>query len=347
MRRYMEASGQILAAYLELVSAEDVHVYSIDECFVEAGPYLRLYGVDARTFARKLIAKAFEATGVTATAGIGENLFQAKLALDVCAKHASDGIGWLDAESFKREMWFHIGPGIAKRLAKYGAYDLAGVCSVNPKVLRKEFGRNAEYLIDHAWGLEACTVAQARGYRPRGHSKTNGQVLMRDYGWQEVETLLREMVLASALELVADGLCAAVAGVYVGYSASNFPHQSWEAFGPCGSMAAGAGGSAKLPKPTNDPQALTDAVLAIYRARVTPGLAIRRVNVAFDGLVPAGEVQPTLFDDDAAEGKRAAVARAMVDVRKRFGANALLKATSLKEEANAMERNNQVGGHRA
>lgn len=355
MRRYMEASGQILAAYLELVSAEDVHVYSIDECFVEAGPYLRLYGVDARTFARKLIAKAFEATGVTATAGIGENLFQAKLALDVCAKHASDGIGWLDAESFKREMWFHrpitdvwgIGPGIAKRLAKYGAYDLAGVCSVNPKVLRKEFGRNAEYLIDHAWGLEACTVAQARGYRPRGHSKTNGQVLMRDYGWQEVETLLREMVLASALELVADGLCAVVAGVYVGYSASNFPHQSWEAFGPCGSMAAGAGGSAKLPKPTNDPQALTDAVLAIYRARVTPGLAIRRVNVAFDGLVPAGEVQPTLFDDDVAEGKRAAVARAMVDVRKRFGANALLKATSLKEEANAMERNNQVGGHRA
>lgn len=355
MRRYMEASGQILAAYLELVSAEDVHVYSIDECFVEAGPYLRLYGVDARTFARKLIAKAFEATGVTATAGIGENLFQAKLALDVCAKHASDGIGWLDAESFKREMWFHrpitdvwgIGPGIAKRLAKYGAYDLAGVCSVNPKVLRKEFGRNAEYLIDHAWGLEACTVAQARGYRPRGHSKTNGQVLMRDYGWQEVETLLREMVLASALELVADGLCAAVAGVYVGYSASNFPHQSWEAFGPCGSMTAGAGGSAKLPKPTNDPQALTDAVLAIYRARVTPGLAIRRVNVAFDGLVPAGEVQPTLFDDDVAEGKRAAVARAMVDVRKRFGANALLKATSLKEEANAMERNNQVGGHRA
>lgn len=170
---------------------------------------------------------------------------------------------------------------------------------------------------------------------------------MRDYGWQEVETLLREMVLASALELVADGLCAAVAGVYVGYSASNFPHQSWEAFGPCGSMAAGAGGSAKLPKPTNDPQALTDAVLVIYRARVTPGLAIRRVNAAFDGLVPAGEVQPTLFDDDAAEDKRAAVAQAMVDVRKRFGANALLKATSLKEEANAMERNNQVGGHRA
>lgn len=257
MRRYMEASGQILAAYLELVSAEDVHVYSIDECFIEAGPYLRLYDIDAREFARKLMAKAFEATGVTATAGIGENMFQAKLALDVCAKHAADGIGWLDQESFKREMWFHrpltdvwgIGPGIARRLEKYGAYDLAGVCSVEPGVLRKEFGKGVEYLIDHAWGLEACTVVQARGYRPRGHSKTNGQVLMRDYDWREVETLLREMVLASALELVADGLCAAVAGVYVGYSISNFPRQAREAFGPCGSMAAGAGGSAKLPSP--------------------------------------------------------------------------------------------------
>ncbi len=355
MRRYMEASGQILAAYLELVSAEDVHVYSIDECFIEAGPYLRLYRTDARTFAKKLMAKAFEATGVTATAGIGENMFTAKLALDVCAKHAPDGIGELDAESFRRDMWFHrpltdvwgIGPGTARRLERFGVYDLAGICALSPKVLRREFGKNAEYLIDHAWGLEACTVAQARGYRPRGHSKTNGQVLMRDYDASEVETLLREMVLSSALELVADGMCAAVAGVSVGYSASNFPHQAWEAVGPCGAGALGAGGSAKLPKPTSDPQALTEAVLAIYRARVEPGLKVRRVNVTLGGLVPADEVQPTLFDDDAAEGKRAAVAQAMADVRRRFGANACLKATSLREEANAMERNNQVGGHRA
>ena len=355
MRRYMEASGQILAAYLELVSAEDVHVYSIDECFIEAGPYLRLYRTDARTLARRLMDKAFAATGVTATAGIGDNMFLAKLALDVCAKHAPDGIGELDAHTFRRDMWFHrpitdvwgIGPGIARRLERFGVYDLAGICSIDPKVLRREFGKNAEYLIDHAWGLEACTVAQARGYRPRGHSKTNGQVLMRDYGAAEVETLLREMVLASALELVADGLCAATAGVYVGYSASNFPHQAWEAVGPCGAGALGAGGSAKLPKPTSDPQVLTEAVLAIFREKVAPGLAIRRVNVSLGGLVPADEVQPTLFDDDAAEGKRAAVARAMADVRRRFGANACLKATSLREEANAMERNNQVGGHRA
>lgn len=354
MRRYMEASGQIVAAYLELVSAQDVHVYSIDECFIEAGPYLRLYGIDARTFARRLMAKAREAAAVAATTGIGENMFQAKLALDVLAKHAPDGIGQLDGESFRRQMWFHrpltdvwgIGPGIARRLEKFGVYDLAGICSIAPKVLRREFGKNAEYLIDHAWGLEACTVAQARAYRPRGHSKTNGQVLMRDYSTVEAETLLREMVLASALECVSEGLCAAAAGVFVGYSASNFAHQSWETW-PRGAAAASAGGTAKLSKPTSDPHALTEEVLAIYREKVAPEAKIRRVTVTLGGLVPASEVQPALFDDDAAEGKRAAVAQAMADVRRRFGANAMLKATSLKEEANAMERNNQVGGHRA
>lgn len=355
MKRYMQVSGEIVGSYLELVSPQDLQVYSIDECFIDAAPYLRLYRTDARTFAKRLMRRAFEASGVTATAGIGPNMFQAKVALDICAKHASDGIGQLDDESFKREIWFHrpitdiwgIGPGIARRLAKHGAYDLAGVCAVNPKVLRREFGKNAEYLIDHAWGLEACTVEQARSYRPRGHSLTNGQVLMRDYSCGEVETLLREMVLGSALELVEKGLCAQVASVYVGYSASNFPHQSWEKCGPFGAAAAGAGGSAKLPKPTNAVDALTDAVLEIYRARVTPGLSIRRVNIALADLMPAEKVQPTLFDDAANERKQAALSRAMVDVRKRFGANALLKATSLKEEANAMERNNQVGGHRA
>ena len=159
--------------------------------------------------------------------------------------------------------------------------------------------------------------------------------------------MLREMVLSSALELVEKGLCAQVVSVWAGYSASNFPHQSWEKLGPCGSVAAGAGGSAKLPKPTNDIGVLTDAVLSMFRARVAPGIAIRRLTVAFGDLVSANEVQPTLFDDNRAEQKAAAVSRAMVDVRRRFGANALMKATSLKEEANGMERNNQVGGHRA
>ena len=231
MKRYMQVSGEIVGSYLELVSPQDLQVYSIDECFINAAPYLHLYRTDARTLAKRLMRRAFEVSGVTATAGIGSNMFQAKVALDICAKHASDGIGQLDDESFKREIWFHrpitdiwgIGPGIARRLAKHGAYDLAGVCAVNPKVLRREFGKNAEYLIDHAWGLEACTVEQARSYRPRGHSLTNGQVLMRDYSYREVETLLREMVLGSALELVEKGLCAQVASVYVGVFGQQFP----------------------------------------------------------------------------------------------------------------------------
>ena len=257
MKRYMQVSGEIVGSYLELVSPQDLQAYSIDECFIDAAPYLRLYRTDARTFAKRLMRRAFEVSDVTATAGIGPNMFQAKVALDICAKHASDGIGQLDDESFKREIWFHrpitdiwgIGPGIARRLAKHGAYDLAGVCAVNPKVLRREFGKNAEYLIDHAWGLEACTVEQARGYRPRGHSLTNGQVLMRDYSCREVETLLREMVLGSALELVEKGLCAQVASVYVGYSASNFPHQSWESAGRSAPRPPARAGRRSCPSP--------------------------------------------------------------------------------------------------
>ena len=352
MKRYMQVSGEIVGSYLELVSPQDLQVYSIDECFIDAAPYLRLYRTDARTFAKRLMRRAFEVSDVTATAGIGPNMFQAKVALDICAKHASDGIGQLDDESFKREIWFHrpitdiwgIGPGIARRLAKHGAYDLAGVCAVNPKVLRREFGKNAEYLIDHAWGLEACTVEQARSYRPRAHSLTNGQVLMRDYSCREVETLLREMVLGSALELVEKGLCAQVVSVYVGYSASNFPHQSRSAAAWRRRRRGRVGEAAQAHQRCGRADRRR---VEIYRARVTPGLSIRRVNIALADLMPVDKVQPTLFDDAANERKQAALSRAMVDVRKRFGANALLKATSLKEEASAMERNNQVGGHRA
>ena len=260
MKRYMQVSGEIVGSYLELVSPQDLQVYSIDECFIDAAPYLRLYRTDARTFAKRLMRRAFEVSDVTATAGIGPNMFQAKVALDICAKHASDDIGQLDDESFKREIWFHrpitdiwgIGPGIARRLAKHGAYDLAGVCAVNPKVLRREFGKNAEYLIDHAWGLEACTVdagAQLSPARPFADQWAGAHArLQLPARWKRC---CARWCWAAALELVEKGLCAQVVSVYVGYSASNFPHQSWEKCGPLGAAAAGAGGSAKLPKPTN------------------------------------------------------------------------------------------------
>ena len=352
MRRYMEASGTVVSTFLEHVSAEDMYVYSIDESFIDATPNLKLYGLGAREFAARLISAVKEKTRIPATAGRGPNMFLAKVALDVCAKHAEDGIGCLDDESWRREIWFHqpitdiwgIGPGTARRLAKHGVYDLAGVCKMPKRSLLKEFGVNGRLLLDHAWGQETCTIAQARGYKPKGHSLTNGQVLMRDYSFDEAQALVREMALASCLELTDKGLAAGSVGLYIGYSSAGLPRQSWEC--ACAPML-GAGGSIRLANPTDSAREVTNELLFIYFTRVRRGVPIRRVSISLGGLTEKRSVQPSLFDEPEKDSKEDAVAAAMVAVRKRFGANAMLKGTSLRKEANARERNMQIGGHRA
>lgn len=352
MKRYMEVSGHVVDVYRQFVSPDDMHVYSIDESFIDATPYLELYGVDGRTFAKMLMQAVFDQTGITATAGIGPNLLMAKVALDVCAKHAPDGIGQLDDESWRREILFHrpitdiwgIGPGIARRLAKHGVFDLAGVCSLPKKSIQKEFGKNGLFLLDHAWGQEPCTISQAKNYRRRDHSITNGQVLMRDYSYDEVQTLIREMALSSCLELTENGLVAANVGIWVGYSSSGVGHHAWD---HGRAPAFGAGGSMRFPRATDSVAQTIDALLDLYLKHVDPRMAIRRVNIALGGLIDKGDVQLSLFDDPQKEGKEEAVAQAMVAVRSRFGKNAVFSGTSLLPEANGRERNMQVGGHRA
>ena len=210
MQRYMEASADIYSIYLRFVSPEDVHPYSIDECFIDATPYLSLYRTSAREFAVMLMEAVLAETGVRATAGVGPNLFLAKVALDITAKHARDCIGFLDQAEFERTIQTHrpitdiwnIGPGIARRLAKYAVYDLRGVCEMSEATLYREFGVNAEYLIDHAHGVEPCTIADIHAYEPSGHSLGNGQVLPCDYSFEEARDVLREMVDQLVLDLV-------------------------------------------------------------------------------------------------------------------------------------------------
>lgn len=205
-----------------------------------------------------------EETGITATAGIGTNLFLAKVALDIEAKKAADGIGSLDEESYKREIWFHhpitdvwqVGPGIARRLARRRILDMAGVCAANPEWIRKELGKNGEYLLDHAWGQEPCTIREIKEYRPSARSISNGQVLMRDYGFGEARTVLREMVDASCLDLCANGLSCGNVSVSVGYAQPSLTES--------GRWAAGADGSARIPGRTDSPHRIREAALAIY-----------------------------------------------------------------------------------
>lgn len=226
MRLYMERSAQIYGIYLRHVSPADIYPYSIDECFIDATPYLALEKKTAREWAAELVGAVKAETSITATAGIGENLFLAKVALDVLAKKSPDFIGELTESSFRETMWHHkpitdiwnIGPGIAARLAKHGAHTLYDVTRLPEELLYHEFGVNAEFLIDHAWGQEPCTIEEIKAWKPVGKSIANGQVLECDYSFEDARTVLREMVESSALDMVEKGLAARRVSLHVGYA---------------------------------------------------------------------------------------------------------------------------------
>lgn len=363
MRLYMKKSADIYAIYLRYVSPEDVHVYSIDECFIDATPYLDLYDMGARDFARLLMDAVRAETGICATAGVGTNLFLAKVALDITAKHALDNIGFLDEAAFKREIWFHrpltdiwsIGPGIARRLARYGARDLAGVAALSKETLYREFGVNAEYLIDHAWGQEPCTIAEIQRYKPEGHSMTNGQVLPGDYTFEEARLVLKEMVDASVLEMVEQGVVTERISLMVGYARSVGSFADVELFeGEHGKRPVSGhrwglhtGGNRKLDRRTNSRALLTACFEELYDETTRRDVPIRRVNIGFGDLLPEEYGTLTLFDDEAAFERERSLQEALVAVRGKFGKNAMLKGMSLREKATARERNEQVGGHRA
>lgn len=366
MRDYMKASAAIYGIYLRYVSPEDMHVYSIDECFIDATPYLSLYGVSAKEFARMLINAVYEETGITATAGIGPNLFLAKIALDITAKHVDDHIGVLDEAGFRESIWHHrpitdvwnIGPGIARRLAKYQVFDLFGVTQMDVDVLYDEFGANAEYLIDHAWGVEPCTIAEIRAYEPESTSIGNGQVLSDDYTFEEGRMILREMVDATVLDLVERGLVTDHVSLVVGYARegadglSGASEEKAPVFvGEHGVRPAGsrfgphANAGRKLPERTNSLAKLSAYVDALYDEIVDAGRLIRRVNLAFGGLMPEEFATMDLFTDVEAEQEERKRQHVILAVKQKFGKNALFKGISLRDKSTGRERNEMVGGH--
>ena len=423
MRHYMEVSAKIYGIYLQYVSPQDVHVYSVDECFIDVTPYLGLYHMTAREFADELRGAVLARTGITATAGIGSNLFLAKVALDVTAKHAEDGIGMLDEESFKQQIWPHrpitdiwgIGPGMAERLEKYHVYDLMGVAALDERILYREFGVDAEYLIDHAHGREPCTIEDIHNYRPAATSMNNGQVLPRNYSYEEARTVLREMVDSSVLDLVAKHVVASRISLEVGYGSEERELRRLDASGSAqfrsttgelkGAMssdierpiphpaeaerAAGDGGlgsvegtradaggkvgasgggttvdrvagsaSARrwgprtgkqrsLGERTNSRKKLMAAFEELYEEAVDPRRAIRRISIGFGDLLPDEFATCDLFTDVEAEERERSLQEAIIDVRGRYGKNALVKGMSLRPEATGRERNEQVGGHHA
>lgn len=343
MRRYMEVSASIYSVLLDYVAPEDIHVYSIDEYFIDVTPYSRLYKKTWRELALLFKYKVLEQTHIHATVGLGTNLFLAKVALDVLAKHAPQGIGILNEELFKEKIWYHqpitdiwqIGRGIASRLHKYGVVDLHGITTVPEDRWYKEFGVNAELLIDHAWGRETCTMKEIHMYRPAKHSLSRGQILLRNYSYEECFVPLREMVESLVLELIAEEALTKYISLGVRYADRT---------------VKGTGGSRQLSKYTCSLEVLSQAVLELYKDTTQLHQEIRQLSVGFDDLVsreavPWEEDLFSTFQDR--EEKAYQVERTVLSIKEKFGGNSILRASSLQEEGTMQFRNTLVGGHNA
>lgn len=338
MKRYMEVSADIYSVYLNYVSPDDIHVYSIDECFLDVTQYLKMYRKTPKEMAVMLIDAVFEKTGICATAGIGTNLFLAKVALDITAKHAPDHIGYLNNEEFRRTIQTHqpitdiwnVGRGTANRLEKYGVFDLKGVTELPQKLLYKEFGINAEHLINHANGIEPCTISEIKNYKPKSNSLSHGQILFEDYKYEDALLVLKEMVDKQVLELVEKKLVTDSISLYIGYSKD---------------IVRATGGTRKIGEFTNSYKKLMGYFEALFKETTLKGYPIRKINIGFNNLQDDSMASITLFSDIEAEEKEKKLQEAIISIKNKHGKNAVLKGISYTEKGTARARNKLIGGH--
>lgn len=373
MRRYMEVSTKVYGIYLNYIAPEDIHVYSCDEVFIDATSYLKTYGCTAHELAMRMIRDVLSQTGITATAGIGTNLYLAKVAMDVEAKHSpadKDGvrIAELDEMSYRRKYWSHrpltdfwrIGHGLAERLEAEHIHTLGDIArySLNcEERLYKLFGVNAELLIDHAWGWEPCTIAQIKAYKPATNSLSSGQVLTRPYLFDEARLVAWEMTDQLVLDLVSKHLVADHMTLNVVYDTENImdPERCKAYRGPVVNDYYGrpvpkpAHGSINLGLQTSSTKVITDAVMRLFDKIVDRSLLVRRMYVVANNTVDesrAEGAQLDLFEQKVDDGRERRRQEAILDIKRKFGKNAILKGANFLDGATARERNGQVGGHK-
>ena len=395
MARYMEYSTKIYNIYLKYIAPEDIHIYSIDEVFIDVTHYLSTYNMTARTLAMTMIQDILDTTGITATAGIGTNMYLCKIAMDIVAKHIepdknSVRIAELDEMSYRRLLWNHrpitdfwrVGRGYSKKLEKIGLYTMGDIarCSIgkptdyySEELLYKLFGINAELLIDHAWGYEPCTMEDVKAYKPETNSISSGQVLHCPYEFDKARLVVKEMTDLMVLDLVDKGLVTNQIVLTIGYDIENITdkNRSQSYKGTVTTNYYGkkvpkpAHGTTNLPKRTSSTTLITNAVMELYDKIVNKKLLIRRINIVANKLVDEHSVknankyeQLDLFTDyeilkkqrekENAESEREKrMQNTILDIKKKFGKNAILKGMNLQEGATAKDRNNQIGGHKA
>ncbi len=382
MAHYMEYSTRIYDVYLKYVSPDDILVYSIDEVFIDLTAYLSYYKKTARELALTIIRDVLATTGITATAGIGTNLYLAKIAMDIKAKKMpadKDGvrIAFLDEQSYRQELWNHmpltdfwrVGEGSAKRLAGKQMYTMGDIAkaSVSPfgrQVLKKLFGINAKLLIDHAWGYEPCSIAEAKAYIPENRSLNSGQVLSVPYDYEKTRLIVREMTELMALDLVEKRLLTDQMTLTLGYDTENVTKNyrgkiETDRYGR--KTPKSAHGTVNLSEMTSSTTLMMEGMMELFQRIADPKLTVRRVTITVNHLVLEKEYQKepsyeqlNLFTDSSEKQKREAqlqkersLQETTVKLRNRFGKNAVLKGTNLQEGATTIDRNRQIGGHKA
>jgi len=342
MQKYIDYAAEIYGVYLKYVSADDIHVYSIDEVFMDVTDYLSLYKISSKELALKIMNDVYKTVGVRATCGIGTNLYLAKIALDVTAKHAEDFIGVLDEKTFIDTMWTHrpltdfwrIGKGTAKKLEERYIFTMGDIARVPEDLLYKWFGIDAELLIDHAWGREPTTIKDIKNYNSKTNCLTSGQVLMRDYSFLEGEIIVKEMIEALCDEMLIKGLCTDSITMSVGYSNSlkiDF-----------------ARGSGTVAVKTNASALLIPTAVNLYRRIVNPTIPIRRINIVFNRVTKESPIiQLDVFEDNIKAENCKIIQKTLIEIKNKYGKNSILKCSSLQEAATARERNRQIGGHKS
>lgn len=340
MKKYIEYASEIYGIYLKYIDKNDIHVYSIDECIIDATDYLKIYKLKAKEFAQKLMKEILEKLHIPSSAGIGTNMFLAKIALDITAKHSPDRIGWLTEDKFKRTLWNHrpitdfwqISKGIASRLEKLGVQTMEDITKLNEDVLYDEFGINAELLIDHAYGRESCLMSDIKNYKPKGSkSISSSQILPCNYNFSDAKLVMREMIQSGCYELFRQGYVTDHLRLYIGY----------------GETKDSVKGLANMKEKTNLYSFIEGYADQLFDKIVDKNMPIRRITYEFSNLGDISEERYDFFTDLKKVEKEKNLVKSVIALQDKYGKNSILKAMDLDKNATIMERNKTIGGHKS
>ena len=340
MKKYIEYASEIYGIYLKYIDKNDIHVYSIDECIIDATDYLKIYNLRAKEFAQKLIHEIWNTLGIPASAGIGTNMYLAKIALDITAKHSPDKIGWLNEEKFIKKLWNHrpltdfwqISHGISSRLERMAIYDMEGIASAPEELLYKEFGINAELLIDHAWGRESCLMSDIKSYKSKSKSISSSQILPCNYNFDDAKLVMREMVQNGCYDLFRQGYVTNHVQLHIAYGDNK---------------GAGVKGHKRMSQTTNLHSIIGEYTDKIYDEIVDKRRPVRRVGYTFADLQDERHEMYDMFADLNKIEKEKQLVKSIISLQDKYGKNSILKGHDLEEKATKRERNLSIGGHKS